>query len=107
MVALESCPLFRQLQGEELKALQRAAREKSCAAGQEIFKEGDQGDGVYVVKDGEVQISGLVGPEVRRVFSTIQPGEIFGEMAVLENKPRSAGASAATAATVYFIPTTC
>ena len=104
MIALEACPLFQPLKTEELQALQRAAREKHFPAQGEIFKEGDSGDGVYVVKAGQVQISGLVGPNVRHVFSRINPGEIFGEMAVIENKPRSASATAAQDTVVYFIP---
>ncbi|MDB6108802.1 MAG: Cyclic nucleotide-binding protein [Pedosphaera sp.] len=104
MVALASCPLFRPLSPGELHVLQKAAQERSFAAGEEIFKEGDTGDGVYVVKDGLVQISGLIGENVRHVFSQVNPGEIFGEMAVLENKPRSASAMAQKATIVYFIP---
>jgi signal transduction histidine kinase len=56
-----------------------------------------------VVKSGQVQISGLVGKGVRHVFSRVNPGEIFGEMAVLENKPRSASAVAVGETAVYFI----
>src|SRR5882757_6760342 len=104
MVALASCPLFRPLSPGELHVLQKAAQERSFAAGEEIFKEGDTGDGVYVVKDGLVQISGLIGENVRHVFSQVNPGEIFGEMAVLENKPRSASAVAQKPTIVYFIP---
>ncbi|MEY2429351.1 MAG: hypothetical protein QOJ40_2236, partial [Verrucomicrobiota bacterium] len=74
--------------------------------GDEIFKEGDAGDGLYVVKEGLVEISGLVGHNVRHVFSKVGPGDIFGEMAVLEAKPRSASAVAARPTTVYFIPRT-
>jgi signal transduction histidine kinase len=103
MVMLEASPLFSGLKPDELQALRAAAAERKYAANQEIFKEGDQGDGVYVVREGRVQISGLVGPEVRHVFSRIEPGEVFGEMAVLENKPRSASAVAAVETTVYFI----
>jgi signal transduction histidine kinase len=103
MVTLEACPLFSGLKPHEMKALREAAREMKFSANEEIFKEGDTGDGVYVVKEGLVQISGLVGPEVRHVFSRIEPGEVFGEMAVLENKPRSASAAAAEATTVYFV----
>src|SRR5262249_43172612 len=40
----------------------------------------------------------------RHVFSEIAPGEVFGEMAVIENKPRSASAVARRPTTVYFIP---
>ena len=104
MVTLEACPLFRQLQPHELTLLQAAAQEKTFSANQEIFKEGDTGDGVYVVKEGSVQISGLVGKNVRHIFSRVRPGEVFGEMATLENKPRSASASAAGETVVYFIP---
>jgi signal transduction histidine kinase len=104
MVTLEACPLFQQLAPGELQALRRAAREQTFAANQEIFKEGDTGDGVYVVKSGLVQISGLVGPDTRHVFSRIDPGEVFGEMAVLEDKPRSASAVAGPESVVYFIP---
>ncbi len=104
MVALESAPLFRNLDRNELAALGRIARELHFRAGQEIFQEGSPGDGVYLVKDGLVEISGTLGPDARRVFSQIGPGEIFGEMAVLEHRPRSASATAARDTTVYFIP---
>ncbi len=104
MVTLEACSLFSQLNPHELQALRQVAQEKMFSINQEIFKEGDTGNGVYVVKEGLVQISGLVGQNVRHVFSRVLPGEIFGEMAVLENKPRSASAVAAEATTIYFIP---
>jgi signal transduction histidine kinase len=103
MVPLDSCPLFRPLRLGELKALHLAAQERVYAMGEDIFKEGDTGDGVYVVKDGLVEISGLVGENVRRVLSQVNPGGIFGEMAVLENKPRSASAVARKPTIVYFI----
>jgi signal transduction histidine kinase len=104
VVALEASKLFCQLSPPELSALRQVAREQTFSAGQEIFKEGDNGDGVYVVRDGQVEISGLVDQQVRVVFSQIGPGDIFGEMAVIETKPRSACAVAEVDTTVYFIP---
>ena len=104
MVTLDECPLFKPLAEHELRALREAAVERSYKPGQEIFKEGDTGDGVYAVKDGTVEISGLVGPNVRHTFSRVKPGDVFGEMAVLENKPRSASAVADGETAVYFIP---
>ena len=104
MVALEKTQLFNHLTPEELRGLQAAAVERPFPRGSDIFKEGDGGDGVYVVKDGLVQISGIVGENVRHIFARIGPGEMFGEMAVLENKPRSASAGAAQDTVVYFIP---
>lgn len=104
MVTLETSKLFCQLSPPELSALRHVARERAFAAGQEIFKEGDSGDGLYVVRDGLVEISGLVDQKVRLVFSQVGPGDVFGEMAVIENKPRSACAVAKTNTAVYFIP---
>src|SRR5436190_16604492 len=104
MVAFETSRPFRLLSPVELKVLRQFAQERKFSAGREIFKEGDEGDGVYLVKDGLVEISVNIAPGVRRVFSEIKPGELFGEMAVLEFKPRSAAATAAKDTIAYFLP---
>ncbi|HTI99783.1 MAG TPA: ATP-binding protein [Dongiaceae bacterium] len=104
MVALESIPLFQSLTDREWQILRPAAEERRYPAGHDIFKEGDTGDGVYFVKEGQVQVSGIIGDNARHVFSRFDPGDFFGEMAVIEAKPRSACAQAATDAVVYFIP---
>jgi signal transduction histidine kinase len=104
VVTLEANKLFCLLSPPEMGALRQIAREQTFAAGQEIFREGDDGDGVYVVRDGLVEISGLIDQKVRLVFSEVGPGDLFGEMAVIEDKPRSACAVAKADASVYFIP---
>ena len=104
MVGLESIALFRGLNRDELQALRLITQERRFGTGCDIFREGDPGDGVYFVKDGLVEISGFVSANVRRVLSQLVPGEIFGEMAVIEHRPRSATASAARDTEVYFIP---
>ncbi len=104
MIALESAELFCLLQPEEIAALRQVVDERTFQVGQEVFREGEPGDGAYVVKAGRVDISGQVNPDTRKVFSSIGPGELFGEMAVLEQLPRSACATAAQPTTVYFLP---
>lgn len=104
MVALEACKPFRNLSKIELDALRNIAQERSYPSGAEIFKEGDGGDGIYVVREGRVEICLAMAENVHRVFANINPGEIFGEMAVVEFKPRSASAVAAVPTQVYFIP---
>jgi len=101
-MTLETIPLFRLLNRSELQALRFITQERQFGAGQEIFQEGAPGDGVYFVKSGLVEIS--AGKDKRHVFSRLGPGEIFGEMAVIEHRPRSATASAAVATEVFFLP---
>jgi signal transduction histidine kinase len=103
MVTLASSKPFRLLAPGEQQALERIARRQTFAAGSEIFREGDPGDGVYVVADGLVEISTRTANDQRRVFAEVEPGEMFGEMAVIEVKPRSATATAARESVVYFI----
>ena len=100
-MTLETIPLFRLLDRNDLQALRFITQERQFAAGQEIFQEGAPGDGVYFVKSGLVEIS--AGQTGRRVFSQLGPGEIFGEMAVIEHRPRSATATAVEATEVFFL----
>lgn len=104
MVTLETCRPFRNLSPAELVALRHIAREQKLDAGSEVFKEGDPGDGLYVVTDGLVDIAARINQEQELVFTQVGPGEFFGEMGVLELKPRSATARAARPSIVYFIP---
>ena len=104
MLPLESCKLFRSLSPDELASLQSVTREAGFAAGAEIFKEGDAGDALYVIKSGRVQISAVIGDGERQVLSRLPPGEVFGEMAVIDNQPRSATAMAEVETTLYVVP---
>jgi signal transduction histidine kinase len=88
----------------DLQQLAEVAEEKSFAAGAVIFTEGTPGDGIYLVKSGSVQISGIINSGQREVFAHVGVGEIFGEMAVLDDLPRSASAIAEMETVVYFIP---
>lgn len=106
MVALETSKLFSGLSAAELEYLRAAVQLKAIPAGNIIFTEGDEGDGLYVVQEGTVQISALVNPRERRVLSKLMAGDFFGEMAILDNGPRSATATAEKDAAVYFIPRT-
>jgi len=101
---LENAELFRNLDPEAKFAVRRMAIEQAFAAGQEIFREGDPGDGLYVVKSGLIEISGQLGTDERQVFSQVAAGGVFGEMAVIEQLPRSAYAVVLQAARVYFLP---
>ena len=104
MVTLESSKLFSHLPPADVQSLSKVARQVHFAPGQQIFKEGDPGDGVYVVRTGLVQISATLEKGERHVFSHVVPGDVFGEMSVLDNQSRSACASAEEETSVYFVP---
>ena len=104
MPGLKQSKLFNPLTPEELQFLEAAAVERKFGPKETVFQEGDKGDGLYVVTQGEIQISALINDNDRRVLSRIGPGDYFGEMAVLDSEPRSATAIAHHPATVAFIP---
>src|SRR5262245_23246296 len=104
VAALENSVLFRDLSSAELNALRWIAQEQRYPAGAQIFQQGDSGFGLYVIKEGAVDIASSVDEGNPHVLSRLGPGEFFGEMAVFDYKPRSAWAVAACDASVYFIP---
>jgi CRP/FNR family cyclic AMP-dependent transcriptional regulator len=58
-----------------------------------IFEEGSNGDWIYVVEEGEVEISKKVGGQ-KIVVETLKESDVFGEMAYIDKEPRSATATA-------------
>jgi CRP-like cAMP-binding protein len=83
-----------------IDALERFARD--FPAGSVLFEEGQPGDYMYVVQSGEVEIRRQVG-ETERVLAVLPPGEFFGEMAILNGRPRSATAVVRTAGRLLVI----
>jgi CRP/FNR family transcriptional regulator, cyclic AMP receptor protein len=94
---LGDCVLFRKLAPEERDALVARARMRHVYAGDTIFLMGALHDSMIAVLSGEVRISmpSADGKEV--VLATVHAGEVFGEIAMLDGKPRSADATALTA----------
>jgi putative ABC transport system ATP-binding protein len=64
------------------------------AAGEVLFQQGDQGDVVYVVEEGRVEIVRIMADRTERPVNVCGPGEWFGELAALTGLPRSATARA-------------
>jgi signal transduction histidine kinase len=104
MIVIESSKLFGGLSQSDQELLQNSVQLREYAHQDIIFKEGDRGDGMYVVRAGLVQISALIANGDRKPLARLAPGEYFGEMAVIDNEPRSASASAEGPTTVYYLP---
>jgi hypothetical protein len=78
-------------------------RRKRFSAGAYVFRQGDRGDEAYMVDRGEIAI--LVGNGKReRIIAVAERGEVFGEMALVDRKPRMASARAKTDSVVIVIP---
>ena len=65
---------------------------KVCPAGTVLFEEGEGGETMYVLQTGRIRITKGVADE-EKVLAILGPGEFFGEMAILNNKPRTATAT--------------
>ena len=87
---LQKVPLFRHLSPTDLQRVVEVAREKSYPRHSVILFEDDPGDALYVVASGQVKVV-LIGDDGREVIlSVLGEGEFFGEMALLDDEPRSA-----------------
>jgi CRP/FNR family cyclic AMP-dependent transcriptional regulator len=100
--ALLVSPLFDTMQSAELDDILKFASEKRYRRGQMIFQRGDNGSSLMAVLRGRVRISSVSGEGKEVTLNVISPGEIFGELALLDGKPRSNDA-AATEETLLLI----
>jgi len=72
--------------------LQRLAQH--YASGTTIFREGELGDRMYIIISGQVHIRKRTNENSHKILTTLKKGDVFGEMAIVEQKPRSASAIA-------------
>lgn len=86
---LAQVPLFRNLPRKSLEGLGKIARVREFAPGQVLMEEGGGGVGVFHILEGEVEVS-----RGGKAIAILGPGDVLGEMAILDDSPRSATATA-------------
>jgi CRP-like cAMP-binding protein len=91
---LRKIPLLRQLSDKDLRSIYKISRIREFGPGESIFSKSTPADRMFVVLDGRVKIFTRSGGKKRKTFAYLRPGDFFGEMALLEGKPRSAAAEA-------------
>jgi CRP-like cAMP-binding protein len=94
---LAKCDLLRHLPAEAIEQLLPTIRDRSFKAGEAVFKAGDEGNALYIIERGsaDVLMSGE-GGDAPQSIASLGPGDVFGEMALLSGKPRTATICALT-----------
>lgn len=87
---LRVVPLFRQVPEPDLTALAQLVRERRQAKGTMILSQGDRGDTLFLIRAGQVKVSVVAEDGREVILSVLGPGSFFGELALLDDEPRSA-----------------
>ena len=91
---LARVPFFDGLTRRALSLIAQVTTEETHALGTRIFQFGDPGDKLFIILEGKVRISREVAGMGEEALAVLGPGEVFGEMALLDESPRSADALA-------------
>ncbi len=99
---LSKYPPFKGFDDNDLTALGSVGSEKTFRKDELVFEEDSKGDSMYVIKTGAVKILKKVKNQ-ENTIAVLNPGEFFGEMALLDGLPRSAAVRATADSEVYVI----
>lgn len=93
---LKKISLFETLSEQELTKIEKICRTETADKNAVIFSEGEAGDRCFIIVSGEVRISKFIPNIGEEALAVLKPGDYFGEMALIDNFPRSAHAIANT-----------
>ncbi len=100
---LRQAPLFTGLDDEAAEALSAAMVENRLTRGEILFREGDEGDRLYVVTDGKVKLGRRSADGRENLLVILGPGQMFGELSLFDPGPRSATATGVTDCTLQSL----
>jgi len=92
LLMLKQSPVFSLVPTDDLRQVAQALEERKFFSGDRIFEINAQGDNLYILVSGRVGISIDSDPASRNFIATLGSGDCFGEMNLLDDKPRSATA---------------
>ena len=98
---MKELPVFETLTMGELVRIERVLHERHYSSGEVVFNEGEPGAGLYIVKKGEISIRKKVPGGDGLQLALIPERSFFGELALLDEIPRSASAIAVTQSILY------
>jgi len=94
MELLRSLPIFKELTDVELEQIAEICEEKSFATGEYVFHEGEPGNRLFIIVEGEIRISRQIPGAGEEALAVLKRGAMFGEMAVFDRSERSTDAIA-------------
>jgi len=100
---LRTVGVFAELEATHLQELAERLRTRALRRGEVLFREGDSGRELYVVRAGTVLVSKSVLGRVEQVLARLGPGELLGDMSLFDGAPRSATATAESDAAVLCL----
>jgi len=101
---LQGVDLFEGLSADEIEQVARICSEKQFSKGQIVAREGEQGDELYIVAEGFVEVVlGEKPSSAARIVVSLGSGQVLGEMALLDQGPRSASLRAASDPTILQV----
>lgn len=100
---LYQIPFFAAMKSEEIKSLARLGEKQTFSAHQLICKEGNAGDSLYVILQGQVRIDKANAQQEVIKVARLKAGEFFGEMALIDRQPRSASVTTLVACELFII----
>jgi CRP/FNR family cyclic AMP-dependent transcriptional regulator len=101
---LRRVPLFSELSADELRRVADVAIPRSYPKGVRVFHEGDHSDACYIVRGGDLRVT-REHPDGRAIaLATLGPGDIFGELAMLDGEARSASVEALSDCELLALP---
>jgi CRP/FNR family transcriptional regulator, cyclic AMP receptor protein len=101
---LRGIQLFSGLKPPALELISRIATQEDHPRGFKIFRHGEPGDKLYLILEGKVRISRDVPGMGEEALAVLGPGQVFGEMALLDESPRSADAVVHDSCKLLAIP---
>lgn len=103
---IKQSELFRRLSTEQLARLEAASRSLSFPARAPVMTPEDESECVYLLTEGMLKVSNLTDEGREAILAFIEPGELFGELALLDNTQREEYIVALEKSTVVSIPAT-
>ena len=102
-VILKMNSMFSDLSADELQRLSNLCHTHHLAAGEVLFQKGDPGDALFGVRRGQIRIETGVSDGSRLTLNFMGPGDLFGEVAVLDGQSRTADATASEATELFIL----